>query len=158
MSRRSALDDLVFRPAVATDQPEISALVRSERLNPTGLDWRRFVVAVDGRGLAGAVQVRHHPDGSRELGSLVVRPPWRGRGVASRLVELALGAQREHVQLITYDALVPYFARWGFRPLRPAQAPRAVRRNHVLGSLAGVISLLKGRRPRRLHILDRPPA
>lgn len=69
-----------IRRATSRDQDAIVALVRSERLNPTGLDWPHFVVAADDGGrLVGAVQLRWLADGARELGSLIVLPALRGR-------------------------------------------------------------------------------
>jgi hypothetical protein len=41
---------------------------RRARLNPNGIDWPRFVVTTIGDALVGAVQMRRHADGSRELG------------------------------------------------------------------------------------------
>jgi amino-acid N-acetyltransferase len=147
----------IVRRAAARDEPAIVALVRSERLNPTGLGWQRFVVAVDGDAIVGAVQIRHHADGSDELGSLVVRPEWRGRGVAARMIDVILAQHGGRLLAITYEGLVPYFERWGFRRVAGAQAPGAVRRNRWMGQAACVLSLLRLRRPRRLVILDRRP-
>ena len=78
---------ITIRPATNQDQLAIRALVRTERLNPTDLNWPNFVVAAGERGLVGAVQLRIHTAGSRELGSLVVRKEARGQGIASRLID-----------------------------------------------------------------------
>lgn len=137
------------------DELAITSLVRSERLNPNDLDWRRFVVAIDGSGLLGAVQLRMHVDRSRELGSLVVRRDARGRGVASRLIDALLASIATRVLMITGAAFAAHYERWDFRPIEPAQAPASVRRNYYLGALiGGALSLLSGRRPKRLAILD----
>jgi N-acetylglutamate synthase-like GNAT family acetyltransferase len=37
-----------LRPATEADFAEIKALIRQVRINPMGLDWRRFTVAVEG--------------------------------------------------------------------------------------------------------------
>ena len=39
--------EVILRPATAADFPAIRALIRRVRINPYGLDWRRFLVAVD---------------------------------------------------------------------------------------------------------------
>ena len=88
---------VAVRHAVEADQASIVALVRSEHLNPTDLDWRRFVVASDGVSLVGAAQLRANHDGSHELSSLVVRPHARGRGVATRMIELLTFDRRERL-------------------------------------------------------------
>src|SRR5262245_15533101 len=104
-----------IRQATAEDQPHILSLARRERIKPTGLHWPRFVVAVDEGGkVVGAVQLRQHPDGSRELGSLVVAPTFRGRGVAARLIETRLADTAGRVLVITGRAHAAYYGRWGF--------------------------------------------
>jgi N-acetylglutamate synthase-like GNAT family acetyltransferase len=151
---------VVVRRAAASDQPEIIELVRSERLNPNNLDWQRFLVASDSVGLAGAVQLRHHADGSFELGSLVVRADQRRRGVAAMMIDTLLGDERRRVMAITRRELVPFFERWGFAPVRRRHASAGVRLNHLIGSLVSVWSWFRGEPPRRLVILQRdtPPA
>jgi amino-acid N-acetyltransferase len=149
---------LTIRPATDTDQVAIRTLVRSERLNPCGLDWPNFLVAVSGRGLVGAVQLRRHRDGSRELGSLVVRKEARCQGIASQLINTLLAGANERVLLITVEAFAARYERWGFRQIEPAAAPAAIRRNYRIGSLASVTALLRLRRIRRLVILDRDTA
>ena len=116
---------LTVRPATETDQVAIRALVRSERLNPYGLDWPNFLVAVGRGGLVGAVQLRRHRDGSRELGSLVVRQEARRQGIASRLINTLLAGANERVLLITTEAFASRYERWGFRQIEPAAAPAA---------------------------------
>jgi len=89
----SGQDDLVqdrIRRATVGDQAAISRLVRQARLNPRNLDWRRFVIAEAGASPIGVAQVRRHPDGGRELASLVVLSEHRDRGVAARLIDALL--------------------------------------------------------------------
>ena len=148
-----------LRPAEWGDQPAIMALVRSEHLNPFDLDWRRFTVAVDAAGLAGAVQLRRHPDETRELGSLVVRPDLRGQGVAARLIDALLARASTRVLMITGERFASHYRRWGFQPIAPSCSPRSVRRNYYFGQVVGsLLSLLHARWPRRLAILERAAA
>ncbi len=149
---------VLVRRAGPSDQADIVALVRGEHLNPNGLEWPRFLVATDSRGLAGAVQLRHHVDGSFELGSLVVRQDVRLRGVAEMMIDTLLGEERRPVHAVTRRELVPFFARWGFVPVKRSRASAAVRRNHLIGSLMCVLAWLKGRRGHRLVILGRRAA
>jgi hypothetical protein len=39
------LDKFILRPAQPADFPAIRRLIFEMRLNPFGLDWRRFIVA-----------------------------------------------------------------------------------------------------------------
>jgi N-acetylglutamate synthase-like GNAT family acetyltransferase len=147
---------ITIRPATADDQLAIRTLVRSEHLNPLDLDWRRFTVAFDGSGLVGAVQLRKHSDGSRELGSLVVRSDARHRGIASQMIDALLSAQTARVFTITKPPFIGYYARWGFRRIEPDAAPMSIWRNYLFGRFGGgLLSLLAGRRPAKLVVLDR---
>ena len=147
-----------IRRATEQDQQAIRALVRSERLNPTGLDWANFLVAAIDSRIIGAVQMRKHSDGSRELGSLVVTKAARGRGIASRLIEALLAEDRAPVWMIMSEPYANSYARWGFKRIEPRTAPGKVRRNHLMGSLARIIFFVMRRPLRRLVILERRPA
>lgn len=150
-------DAIVVRRACESDAPAIRTAVRRERLNPTDLDWRRFFVAEQAGELIACAQMRVHRDGARELGSLLVRPPWRGRGVAGRLIGALLAHEAGPVYMITGRAHAAHYARWGFRPVSLRAAPMSVRRNSVMGRLASVIALIARRRVNRLAILRRNP-
>lgn len=147
-----------IRPATPDDQPGIRQLAKGERLKPTGLHWPRFVVAETDGAVVGAVQLRDHADGSRELGSLVVSSAHRRRGVAAQLIERRLADATGRVFVITGAAFADYYRRWGFRRIEPAAAPRAVRTNYWLGYLGGgLLSMLRGRTVNHLAILERGP-
>jgi N-acetylglutamate synthase-like GNAT family acetyltransferase len=147
---------ITIRSAVEHDQLAITNLVRSERLNPNDLDWRRFLVATYDSGVVGAVQLRQHVDTSRELGSLVVRKDARRRGIASRLVDALLSTVRTRVFMIASAPYATHYARWGFQRISAVEAPSPIVRNYALGQLiGGFVALLCGRSPRRLVILDR---
>jgi len=117
---------VTIRAASARDEAAIASLVRGERMNPFDLDWRRFLVATDARGLAGTVQLRNHFDGSLELGSLVVRPDTRSRGVAARLIDALMLFARGRVYMITGARFAAHYAHWGFAPVEPTHAPSGI--------------------------------
>jgi amino-acid N-acetyltransferase len=145
-----------IRRAGPDDQAAIEALVRSEHLKPTDLRWPSFVVACDGERLVGAVQMRHHLDGSHELGSLVVAPAWRGQGLATRLVDSLLAGFPGPMHMITQRRHATHFERWGFRPVAALRSPLSVRLHWVVGQSMSLWSLLLRRRPaRRLAVLGR---
>lgn len=146
-----------FRRATEHDQAAIRALVQGERLNPTGINWPNFLVAATGDRVVGAVQVRHHSDGSRELGSLVVAKDRRGHGIAARLIDTLLADEREPIWMITSETYAGTYARWGFERIEPAAAPVKIRLNWRIGSLARFISFLRRLPMRRLVILERLP-
>lgn len=109
--------EIFVRPARREDFPAIRRLVFGARLNPLGLDWRRFLVAgTPGGEVLGCGQVKPHADGSRELASIVVREQARGRGLARALIENLLARQAARpVYLMCRASLEPFYAIFGFR-------------------------------------------
>lgn len=79
-----------IRTATEDDQHAITRLVRDARLNPSELDWRRFVVADEGGRIVGCAQLKIHRHGTRELHLLAVEPERRWAGIGSRLVAALL--------------------------------------------------------------------
>jgi N-acetylglutamate synthase-like GNAT family acetyltransferase len=146
-----------FRPATEQDQQAIRALVHGERLNPTGIQWPNFLVAAMADRIVGAVQIRKHSDGSRELGSLVVASDQRGHGVASRMIDRLLEGEGEPIWMITSESHAAAYARWGFKRIEPSAAPVKVRFNYRVGRLARILSFLRRQSMRRLVILERLP-
>ena len=145
------------RPAVAGEEAAVRALMRGERVNPLGIDWRNFVVAVRDGAVVGCVQLRPAGPGAVEVGSLVVRADLRGGGLGGRLLEAALarvGGRRAFIVVAAAPGGRGY-ERWGFRPVGLAAAPWTVRRNWLLGQAGSVVALAHGMRPRRLAILER---
>ncbi|MFZ5672831.1 MAG: GNAT family N-acetyltransferase [Pseudomonadota bacterium] len=146
-----------IRRAVAEDEPAIQAMVRRERLNPHHLHFCNFAVAVIGDELIGASQIRHHRDGSRELGSVVVAPAWRGCGISARIIGFLLEDEVNTVHAITRRRHAHHYERWGFTAIPPRQAPGPIRLNFRIGDTIGtVMALLQRRRVNRLLILRRP--
>ena len=119
--------EIVLRKATARDRSTIRALVSRARLNPLGLDWRRFVIVEEAWQVLGIGQIKPHRDDSRELASLVVRPDRRGQGVGSLLVRSLLADQPPPMYLMCDRPLEAYYARFGFRRLQRAEVPRYFR-------------------------------
>jgi N-acetylglutamate synthase-like GNAT family acetyltransferase len=104
-----------LQSATLAQQAEIKSLVRAAKINPMGLDWRRFIVAVDGNGrIVGCGQLKPHDDGSLELASIVVVPGWQGRGVARAVIEHLLDGSPRPLWLTCMSVLVPFYGRFGF--------------------------------------------
>jgi N-acetylglutamate synthase-like GNAT family acetyltransferase len=107
-----------LRPARSTDRTAIYRMVFSEHLNPMGIDWRRFLLAVDGNGrVIGCAQVKPHGDGTRELASLVVLKLYRRMGLAGRLIKTLQAESQPPLYLTCRSSLVPLYESFGFRLL-----------------------------------------
>ncbi|RME07735.1 MAG: N-acetyltransferase [Anaerolineae bacterium] len=129
-----------IRAAKLTDQRTIHRIVRAARINPTGLKWQRFWLAVTPQDeVIGCVQLKPHADGSRELASLVVVPAWRGRGVARALIEHLLRVHPPPIYLMCRSSLGVFYTRFGFQPLSSEQMPPYFRRVSQLASLAHLL-------------------
>lgn len=112
-----------IRPAQAQEAARIRSLVRAERLNPFGLDWRRFFVAVDETGaILGCVQQKTHwrrrQPVVRELASLVVSREWRGQGLGAVLVRHLQEKAGPPLWLMCRARLVPFYEQFAFREQR----------------------------------------
>jgi N-acetylglutamate synthase-like GNAT family acetyltransferase len=132
--------DFTLRHASQEDDTAIKTLVRSARLNPTGLDWKRFLLAVSPQGkVIGCVQVKPHRDGSLELASLVVTPKWRCNGVARALIERFLEDHRGEIHLMCRSSLGPLYEKFGFRAVAEAEMPKYFQRIKRLSRIADVL-------------------
>lgn len=106
---------LTYRPAQASDEAAIKALIRAVNINPMGLKWPRFLVAVDAHGeLIGCGQIKPHRDGSRELASIAVQKGWRRQGIAAAIIQRLLADEPPPVWLTCMDRLVPFYEQFGF--------------------------------------------
>jgi amino-acid N-acetyltransferase len=115
---------LIIRPATADDQFVITAIVRAARINPSDLDWQRFLLAQWGQDIVGVGQVKPHKDGSRELASIAVVPEWQGNGVGGALIRALLSRETGQLYLMCGADREHYYERFGFKRLeRPAMPP-----------------------------------
>ena len=117
-----------LRSATKDDSSAIRALIRSARINPLGLDWQRFLVAVDSEDrLIGCGQVKyHHGRGGKtslELASIVVNPSWRGQGVARTIIEKLLANNPPPIYLTCRAGLEPFYQKFGFQVVRGSDLP-----------------------------------
>ena len=120
---------MTIRPATVADQATIRRLVREANINPIGLDWPRFVVAVKGGAIVGVGQVKAHRDGSRELASLAVLPARQRQGIGSAVIENLLSREVGVVVYLTCRReLEGFYERFGFRRQARDEYPPHFRR------------------------------
>lgn len=130
-----------LRAATRQDFQAIRRLIWQVGINPTGLDWRRFLVAVgDGGELLGCGQVKPHGRAVRELASIAVAKHARGSGVARRIIEQLMGQTQGPVYLTCRTELKPFYEKFGFQVITDAAAmPAYFARIHTLFRLLQMI-------------------
>jgi N-acetylglutamate synthase-like GNAT family acetyltransferase len=126
-----------IRHATAKDSVSIRRLIESVGINPTGLRWPRFLVAVDGKdGVVGCGQLKEHAGGMLELASIAVQPEYRGWGVASAIIRRLLASVERPAYLMCRSGLVTMYKAFGFRRLPYDDMPRYFQRVVKLAGLA----------------------
>jgi len=128
------MSDVRIRAAVAADQLAIRQMVRDEHLDPSALDWSHFLVAEENGEIAGIGQIRPYPK-CRELGSLVVKAPYRGTGVGALLVNALLERELSDVYLECQIKNESYYNRFGFRRVTWYQTPPPLKYKAFIGSV-----------------------
>ena len=114
---------LTLRDATIEDQPTIRQIVRAANINPTGLNWPRFIVAEDGGAIVGVGQVKPHRDGTRELASIAVLPARQGQGIGTAIIQDLVRRENATLHLTCRSRLQGYYERFGFRRLESRDYP-----------------------------------
>lgn len=117
--------DFEIRPATRQDFQEIRRLIHAVAINPTGLDWRHFLVAIStDNTLLGCGQIKAHFDGSRELASIAVQEQARGQGIARAIIqELLVREKARPLYLMCRARLGPLYVKFGFGAISQAEMP-----------------------------------
>jgi N-acetylglutamate synthase-like GNAT family acetyltransferase len=136
------------RAARETEARQIQDLIHLVGINPLGLDWKRFVVAVNDRDeMIGCGQLKPHGSGVIELASLAVSPEYQGKGVARAIIEYLLKSSQRPLYLMCESALGRLYEKFGFRPVPYEEMPRYFQR---ISKLAGLVTTLAQREERLL--------
>jgi N-acetylglutamate synthase-like GNAT family acetyltransferase len=133
-----------LRPAVEKDFPGIKSLIHAAGINPTGLNWRRFVVAetADGQ-FAGCGQLKPHFDGTLELASIAVIPSVRKKGLGSMIIRRLLRTASRPLYLTCREQLGPFYQKYGFRIAGNDELPRYFGRISRLAGLLNSIHIVR---------------
>jgi len=104
----------ILRRATSADKWSILSLVFSAKLDPTQLRWQQFSVIECEGNLIACGQLRNFL-GAQELGSLVVAPNWRNRGLGSLLTQHLINQATEPLYLECLgEQLSKFYKRFGF--------------------------------------------
>lgn len=129
MENSTATGEYSLRPAAAEDARTIRSIIQLVHINPTGLSWKRFLLAIDGQGkVIGCGQVKPHKDGSLELASVAVLPERRGQGVARRIIEALLAQHPGRLYLTCRSQLEPLYRKFDFQAIEYSEMTPYFRR------------------------------
>jgi N-acetylglutamate synthase-like GNAT family acetyltransferase len=132
------LADYTLRPALESEAGQINKLIHLVGINPTGLDWKRFIVAVDTAGqIIGCGQIKPHGRDILELASIGVLPEHRGQGLARAIIEKLLSTESfRPLYLMCMSHNGPLYEKFGFQSMAAAEMPRYFQRIYKLFELA----------------------
>jgi amino-acid N-acetyltransferase len=126
-----------LRPALETESDAIKDLIHSVGINPMGLDWKRFIVAVDANNEVIATgQIKPHGKDIHELASIAVVSEYREQGLARAIIEYLLKASPRPLYLTCVSSLGPFYNKFGFVSVSYEEMPRYFQR---LSKLANVL-------------------
>lgn len=129
------MTNFILRPANETDLPSIKELIYSGEINPMGLDWKRFIVAVNPDGkVIGCGQLKPHGKEILELASIAVSSEYRNQGIARAIIEHLLADSPRPLYLMCRSRLEPLYEKFGFRAIVYEEMPRYFQR---ISKLAG---------------------
>jgi len=118
-----------LRPATRAEAVTIRKIISDANINPLGLNWQRFILAVDQAGkIIGCGQIKPHTDGTYELASIAVLPEWRGRGVARSIILYLLEQHPGRLYLTCRAPLEPLYQKFGFKTIEESEMTPYFRR------------------------------
>ncbi len=139
-----------LRPAQESESGVIKNLIHLTGINPMGLDWKRFIVAVNAEGqVMGIGQIKPHGEEVRELASIAVFSQYRGLGIARAIIEHLIQNTPRPLYLMCESSLGGLYAKFGFQEVPYPEMPRYFQRITKLAGLAMTLA----RRDERLLVM-----
>lgn len=128
------------RPAVESEFPQIKHLINEGGINPMGLDWKRFLVAVEENGrVIGCGQIKPHGQDILELASIAVTPSYQKQGIARKIIERLLEQSPRPLYLMCIEHNGPMYEKFGFRAIELDEMPRYFHRMRKLFDLSKAV-------------------
>ncbi len=134
------MTNYTIRPALESESAQIKDLINLVGINPMGLDWKRFIVAVNDNGQVIACgQVKPHGGDIRELASIAVNPEHQGNGIARAVIEQLLSATPRPVYLMCMSKMNDLYVKFGFKAIPYQMMPRYFQRISNIFRIADVV-------------------
>lgn len=130
------MTNFTLRPARESEFRIIKDLIHLAGINPMGLDWQRFIVAVNEQDqMMGIGQIKPHGQGIFELASIAVFPEYRNQGIARAIIEYLLKDSPRPLYLTCISTLEPLYQKFDFRSISHDEMPRYFQRISKLANL-----------------------
>ncbi|MBW4508964.1 MAG: GNAT family N-acetyltransferase [Scytonematopsis contorta HA4267-MV1] len=124
---KSLPNNCVLRPARVSDIWSIRLLVFSAKLDPTQIRWQQFWVIECNNEITACGQLRNF-DATQELGSLIVKTAWRGRGFATYLTQNLINFATRPLYLECLgQRLADFYSRFGFEVISFNDLPKSLK-------------------------------
>jgi amino-acid N-acetyltransferase len=128
-----------IRPAYEAEFVQIKNLIHTVGINPMGLDWKRFLVAVNAEGKVIACgQLKPHGKDILELASIGTLPEYRNQGIASAVIVALLKTEVRPLYLMCVSHNAPLYEKFNFRAIEMDEMPKYFRRIKNVFNLAEV--------------------
>lgn len=126
----------ILRRATSRDMRSLRWLVFSAILDPTQLRWQQFWVIESQGDVIACGQLRNFTQ-AQELGSLVVTPAWRGRGLATLLTQHLISQAAEPLYLECLgQRLAQFYNRFGFVQIDFENLPKSLQHKFKFSQIA----------------------
>lgn len=118
-------NNYTIRPALESESTQIKNLIKLVGINSAGLDWKRFLVAVNDSGQVIACgQIKPHGGDIRELASIATLPEYRRQGIARAVIEILLRENPGTLYLMCIAHNGPIYEKFGFQVIAKELMPR----------------------------------
>ena len=125
----------ILRMGISEDIWSIRWLVLSAKLDPTQIRFSQFWVIECEKKIVACGQLRHFYD-TQELGSLVVAPAWRNRGLATLMTRRLIAEATQPLYLECLgQRLAEFYTRFGFMAISFEELPRSLKGKFGLSQL-----------------------
>lgn len=129
-----------IRPALESESAQIKDLIHVVGINPTGLDSKRFIVAVHESGeVVACGQVKPHGKDILELASIATHPDHRGQGFARKVIEALLERTPRPLYLMCMARNGLIYEKFGFASLEYEEMPRYFQRIKKIFNVANIV-------------------
>ena len=130
------MTNITLRPAGESEFRIIKDLIHLTGINPMGLDWKRFIVAVNDQDqILGIGQIKPHGNEVLELASVAVYPEYRSQGIARAIIEYLLKDSPRPLYLTCISTLEPLYQKFGFQTISYDEMPRYFQRISKLANV-----------------------